>query len=568
LLKADWVDQKEMLFGKNGSKIKIEVMNKIGIRSVCPKNLAADKKASFLKLEQFGKCGITGVNGHLKSLTSLKNGVSLLALFMFSIGLTLFCGCSTQVSEKQPNIVYIICDDLGYGDVQCLNPERGKIPTPNMDILATQGMTFTDAHAGAAVCTPTRYGVLTGRYAWRSRLQTGVLGGGAEFDPLIKADQLTVPALLKKAGYCTAAIGKWHLGFGITDEQGNPVDVYQGQKRPTPAPVGSIIPDGPITRGFDSYLGYHHAASMETLIKDNMVIDQMPTICMLPYLCEHACQYITEKSKQDKPFFLYLALNSPHSPIVPSEEWQGKSGMTPYCDFVMETDDVVGQVLAALEKNGIAENTLVFFTSDNGCSFPVAKGNNLEKNFGHYPSAQYRGGKSDIWEGGHRVPFIVKWPGKIEAGSKNSSLICLTSLMATCADVAGLEVPSDAGEDSYSILPLLKDNKVKSTYEEVIHHSIQGKFAIRKGDWKLELCPGSGGWTGPTDKRARKDSLPEVQLYNMRTDETEQNNVYKEHPQIVEELESDLIRLVKDGRTTNGAAEHNDVEVDIFKADK
>ncbi|WP_297089362.1 arylsulfatase [uncultured Draconibacterium sp.] len=485
-----------------------------------------------------------------------------------------FCACSGTRTKKatradNPNIVYIICDDLGYGDVQCLNPERGKILTPQIDRLAAEAMVFTDAHSGSSVCTPTRYGVLTGRYAWRSRLQNGVLSGGQEFEPLIAENQLTVPALLKQAGYTTAAMGKWHLGFALNDSLGNPVDVYpNGQRRPSPAPVGSTVPNGPTTRGFDTYLGFHHSASMETVIKDGKVIDNMPTIKMLQFLGTHASSYIAEQSKSDEPFFLYLALNSPHTPIVPSEAWQGKSGMSAYCDFVMETDDVVGQVLRALDDNGIAENTLVFFTSDNGCSFPAARGNQLENEFGHYASAQFRGGKSDIWEGGHRVPFIVKWPGKIKAGSLNNQVICLTSLLATCADIIGTDVPENAGEDSYSILALLKDSTAPSPYPAVIHHSISGKFSIRKGPWKLELCPGSGGWSSPGDIAARKNGLPEIQLYNMEADETEQNNVYEKYPEVVQELSSELMTLVEQGRTTAGAAEPNDVEVDIFKTEK
>ena len=484
------------------------------------------------------------------------------------IGVFMATSCVQKAEEQLPNIVYIICDDLGFGDVQCLNPDKGKILTPRMDQLATQGMTFLDAHSGSSVCTPTRYGVLTGRYAWRSRLQNGVLSGGQEFEPLITADQLTVPALLKMAGYHTAAMGKWHLGFALTDEEGNPVDVYHGKKRPDPAPVGSIVPDGPVTRGFDTYLGFHHSASMETVIKDDRVIDNMPTIQMLEFLGDHASTYIADKAKGESPFFLYLALNSPHSPIVPSEPWQGKSGMGAYCDYVMETDDVIGRVLDALNKNGIAENTIVFVTSDNGCSYPAAKGGKLEKEFGHYPSAQYRGSKSDIWEGGHRVPFFVKWPGKVEAGSKNNRLICLTNLMATCADITGIEIPEDDGEDSYSILPLLKNKDAESPYKAVIHHSIEGKFSIRKGKWKLELCPGSGGWTAPGDKKAREIGLPEIQLYDLETDESEQNNVYAEYPEVVEDLKTELIKVVENGRSTAGEKQRNDVPIDIYKADK
>jgi arylsulfatase A-like enzyme len=491
------------------------------------------------------------------------------ATIVFMLLLAMTSSCSQEKEKQKPNIVYVLCDDLGYGDVQFLNPKTGKIPTPNIDELASQGMSFTDAHAGASVCTPTRYGVLTGRYAWRSKLQTGVLGGGEEFEPLIAEDILTVPALLKKAGYQTAAMGKWHLGFAVNDPEGNPAEVYEeGKRKPSPAPIGSVIPDGPITRGFDTYLGFHHAASIETVIKDGKVIDNMPAVKMLPFLCENACNYIDEKSKEKDPFFLYLALNSPHTPIVPSEEWKGKSGMGDYCDFVMETDDVVGRVMEALKKNGIAENTLVFFTSDNGCSYYPAKAGQLAKKYGHKISGPFRGAKSDIWEGGHRIPFIAKWTGKIEEGATNDKLICLTNLLATVADITNVDVPENQGVDSYSILPLLKDKNAESTYSSVIHHSIFGKFSISKGKWKLELCPGSGGWSGPRDGKARENALPEVQLYDLEKDIQEQHNVYAQYPEVVKELTAELVATVEKGRTKEGEKLNNDIQVDIFKADK
>jgi arylsulfatase A-like enzyme len=485
----------------------------------------------------------------------------------FLILLLVACAFNVYGKDKTPNIVYIICDDLGFGDVQYLNPERGKIPTPAIDKLATQGMTFSDAHSGSSVCTPTRYGVLTGRYAWRSRLQNGVLGGGHEFDPLIAADRLTVPALLTEAGYRSACMGKWHLGFKFQDKAGKDLELYEGRKA-SPAPIGSVVPDGPVSRGFDYYIGFHHSASMETVIENNTVIDHMPPIRMLQFLGDHACDYIADNAGDEEPFFLYLALNSPHSPVVPSEKWQGKSGMGDYGDFVMETDYVVGRVMEALEKNGLVKNTLVFFTSDNGCSYPAAHGEQLETRYGHFPSAQYRGAKSDIWEGGHRVPFIVRWPGKVKANSVNDQLICHTNLMATCADILGLEIPDNGGEDSFSILRLMTKCKASSPYESVVHHSIEGKFSIRKGPWKLELCPGSGGWTGPKDNKARQMGLPENQLYNLEEDEVEKNNVYKEYPEVVKELTADLKTIVEGGRSTKGSPQKNDVAIDIYKTDK
>lgn len=469
-------------------------------------------------------------------------------------------------AQNKPNIVYIICDDLGYGDAQVLNPEKGKIKTPKIDALAEQSMMFTDAHSAAAVCTPSRYAILTGRYAWRSRLQKGVLGTGDELEPLIAEDQITVPKMLKEAGYKTAAIGKWHLGFKFVDDEGNPVKVYDGKKVVGPA-IGSTVPNGPISRGFDSYIGFHHSRVMQTVIKDDKVIDKMPPIKMLQFLSNRVTEYISKESKNETPFFMYLALNSPHSPVVPSEAWQGKSGMGAYADFVMETDDVVGRVLTALEENGIADNTLVFFTSDNGCSAPVAKAGKLEKEFGHYPSANFRGYKSDIWEGGHRIPFMVRWPGNIEANSINDKLICQTNLMATCAEIVGLDLAETAGVDSYSILPMLKNKKAKTNYNLVVHHSINGKFSIRNKKWKLELTPGSGGWSGPTDVKAIKDNLPKMQLYNMKKDEEETTNVYDKHPRIVRKMTSKLIQIVENGRTTSGKLQENDVSVDIYKTE-
>ncbi|PQV50202.1 arylsulfatase A-like enzyme [Jejuia pallidilutea] len=478
------------------------------------------------------------------------------------LALTLFVSCA--YAQQKPNIVYIICDDLGYGDIQALNPEKGKILTPEVDALSKEGMTFTDAHSASAVCTPSRYAVLTGRYAWRSRLQQGVLSGGEELDPLITDDILTVPKMLKQVGYNTTAIGKWHLGFQFLDEHGNPAEVYDGKKVIGPA-IGSTVPDGPITRGFDSYIGFHHSRVMKTVIKDDKVIDKMEPIKMLQFLGDHATEYIAKEAGDDAPFFMYLALNSPHSPVVPSEAWQGKSGMGAYADFVMETDYVVGRVLKALEENGVADNTIVFFTSDNGCSAPVSKAGQLEKEFGHYPSANFRGYKSDIWEGGHRIPFIVRWPGVVEANSENDKLICQTSLMATCAEITGVELPENAGVDSYSILPMLKNKNAKTDHKLVVHHSIHGKFSIRNKTWKLELTPGSGGWTNPTDKRARELNLPEIQLYNMEKDPEETTNVYDKYPRVVKKLTKELTEIVEKGRTTCGASQTNDVQVDIFK---
>lgn len=492
----------------------------------------------------------------------------------------------------KPNVVFILCDDLGYGDVACNNPE-GKIPTPHIDRLAAEGMRFTDAHTTSSVCTPTRYGVLTGRYNWRSRLQNGVLGG---LSPrLIEPDRLTVAELLRQNGYHTACIGKWHLGmkwplnpdaegFGDRIEKG-PEGWNVDYTRP--------ITEGPNSVGFDYYFGI--AASLDmvpyTFIENDRVTavptvdkafpmmlgrDRMTrrgpgatefeAVDVLPTLTRKAVEYIAERTAPgagSKPFFLYLPYASPHTPIVPSPDWQGRSGLNYYADFVMQNDACVGEVLDALAKHGVAKNTLVIFTSDNGCS-PQADFPALGKK-GHDPSYIFRGHKADIWDGGHRVPFIVRWPGKVEAGTTSDQLVSLVDLMATCADVLQVKLPDNTAEDSVSFLPVLLGKADGPVREALVHHSISGKFSIRQGRWKLELCPGSGGWSSPRDPQASKQGLPSIQLYDMQDDPVEQHNVQDKHPDVVKKLTTLLERYVAQGRSTPGAPQENNAPVDIRK---
>jgi len=462
-----------------------------------------------------------------------------------------------ETAPAKPNIVYILCDDLGYGDVHCLNPQHGKIVTPQLDRLASQGMIFTDAHSGSSVCSPTRYGVLTGRYAWRSRLQHGVLDGYVS--PLIAADRLTVPALLKAQGYHTTCIGKWHLGFTIegAGKKGG------GRGKGEGAPFGAVTHDGPVTRGFDEFFGFHHAKMIKSLFENDRVTQIVEPMEMLPLLTRHATEHIAERAKAGQPFFLYLALNSPHLPIVPTKEWQGKSGLGSYGDYVMETDWAVGEVLAALNKAGIADNTLVVFTSDNGCS-PHAGTKNLEAQ-GHFASAEFRGYKSDIWDGGHRVAFFVRWPDHVKAGARCAQLICHTDLMATCADLLGVKIPDNAGEDSVSILPALMGKEIPPLREAVVHHSIRGNFAVRQGNWKLELCPGSGGWSSPKDAEAKQRGLPDIQLYDLSVDIGETKNVQAEHPDVVKRMSKLLDEYIANGRSTPGPKQANDASIVVKK---
>jgi arylsulfatase A-like enzyme len=473
------------------------------------------------------------------------------------------------IPPPRPNIVYVLCDDLGYGDVHALNPERSRIATPNIDRLAAHGIAFTDAHSGSSVCTPTRYGILTGRYAWRTTLQAGVLQGMSP--PLIARDRQTVAAFLRDHGYATAAIGKWHLGLTF------------GPSRWT-----DDLADGPLDHGFDEYFGISASLDMppfaffanrrvtevptveKTWVRKGPAAASFEAVDVLPELSRRAVEYIAARGAAKRaanaapPFFLYLSLTAPHTPIVPSAAWQGRSGLGSYADFVMQTDAVVGDVLSALEASGLADDTLVMFTSDNGCA-PQAGVAELEA-AGHFPSAGFRGYKADIWEGGHRIPLIVRWPGKVPAGSRSEALVCLTDLFATCADVLGDATPPATAEDSFSMLPHLLNQRGATVRESIVHHSIDGVFAIRRGRWKLALGPGSGGWAAPRDAAARKQGLPEQQLYDLEADPGEQHNVAAEHPEVVAALTELLKRIVESGRSTPGQALSNDAKIRVRKA--
>jgi len=504
------------------------------------------------------------------------------------------------VSSK-PNVVYVLVDDMGYGDVSCLNPE-GKIPTPNIDRLAAEGMKFTDAHSSSAVCSPSRYSIQTGRYNWRSTLQKGIVSvyGGS----LIAPDRLTVAGFLGQHGYHSACIGKWHLGMGW-DFEACEKDFYLGHYtkerseqdlEASPEQVGlwadafaKPTTGGPAKRGFDYYFGVdvpnwppycfiendRTVGTPSEFLPSRLVGDHLASINgpampywhfeqLLPTWAKKADAYIGARAAAGEPFFLYMPFTSPHTPLSVNKPWIGKSGLNSlYADLVMETDDVFGRVLASLEKHGMADNTLVIFASDNGCAHYIGVPEMEEQ--GHYPSAGFRGYKSDAWDGGHRIPCIARWPGVIEPGSKCDELVCLSDLMATCADILGEELPANAGEDSVSLMPLFRggDEPVR---EHVVHHSIAGKFAIRDGRWKLVLAPGSGGWS-MNDAKAAEEGLPLVQLYDMQEDPGEQRNLYAEQPERVKEMVGRLKKLVAAGRSTPGPEQANDVDVDIWKLD-
>lgn len=472
---------------------------------------------------------------------------------------------SLAASSSKPNIVYVLADDLGYGDVHCLNPERGKIATPQMDKIAAQGMIFTDAHTSSSVCSPTRYGILTGRYNWRTHLQKGVLNGYS--NPLIPADRLTVPALLKQQGYTTACFGKWHLGMGIEKKQ-----------------PSLMITDGSTTRGFDSYFGISASLDMPpfAFIENDHFTEPLTTtkkwqrtgaaaesfeaVDVLPTLTRKTVEFINEQAKTGQPFIVYMPLNAPHTPIVPSKAWQGKSGIGKYGDFVIETDWAVGEVRDALDQAGVGENTILIVTSDNGCS--KAAGIPQMQAKGHYPSAHLRGSKADLWDGGHRVPFIVRWPAEVKAASQCDQIICLTDLIATCADLLGVDLPDTATEDSVSFLLALSGKSIISNRAGVIHHSYTGHFAYRQGNWKLLLAKGSGGWTSPTEKQVLVGS-PVAQLYDLEKDPGETTNLYDSRPEVVDRLLKQLESDIKCGRSTEGPDLKNDIdEIVLWKSGK
>ena len=458
----------------------------------------------------------------------------------------------TRAGQQRPNVVFIMADDMGYGDLTCLNPDS-RIPTPHMDRLAREGMIFTDAHSGSAVCTPTRYGVLTGRYCWRTRLTSGVLDGYSR--ALIEPGRMTVASLLKAQGYRTGCVGKWHLG--LTNRQ--PAD-YSQPLRPGPNEVGFDYWFGiPASLDMTPYVYLENglptrpptetvaASGYPAFWRGGPIADDFKHELVMPRITEKSVEFIDRcgRHHSDNPFFLYFPLTAPHTPWVPLERngRQSKAGI--YGDFVTLVDWTVGQVLQMLDDHGMAENTLVILTSDNGShEAQIGKHNNGvsvgSPNFGHEANHIYRGQKADIWDGGHRVPFLARWPAAVAAGSRCDEPICLTDLIATCAEIVGRDLPLDAGEDSVSFLAHLEGRRpLGSVREAIVHHSINGVFAIRKGKWKFIDGVGSGGWSG------KGDGLP-GQLYDMEVDPQERNNLYHDpgHQAVASELKR-LLELYK-----------------------
>ncbi len=467
--------------------------------------------------------------------------------------------------SDRPNIVWIMADDMGYGDVSCYNP-ASKIPTPHMDRVAAEGMRFTDAHTSSAVCTPSRYSVLTGRYCWRTSRPRGV-GGGFSL-PLIDPARLTVASLLQQHGYATAAVGKWHVGLEWQPkdgERGEPEHREDEGKWDYAKPIIG----GPTHVGFDYFFGIAGSLDMPPycFIENDRTVG-IPTEEKDPYnpqqkkgfmspgwrdeavdttFAEKAVAFMERSvaDDADRPFFLYLTPSAPHRPCMPPEFARGKSQAGPRGDMVWVVDWVVGQITDALERLGVAENTLLVITSDNGARPCDVDG----ETYGHKSCGERRGYKADIWEGGHRVAFIVRWPRRVQAGSVRGQTVCLFDLMATCADILGAELPEHAAEDSVSFLPLLDGQEPDEPVREgTVHHSVDGMFAIRQAEWKCILGLGSGGFSQPRREEPTPDG-PKGQLYDMANDAAETTNLWLAKPELVARLTKLLEQYQVEGRS-------------------
>lgn len=492
-------------------------------------------------------------------------------------------GCATMSARKQtasnsrPNIVILLADDMGYGDVSRLNPES-KIPTPNMDSIGKNGITFTDAHSPCAVCTPTRYGILTGRYCWRSSLKQGVLHG---YSPLlIEPTRMTIASMLKQKGYRTGCVGKWHLGLGWKTKSGQVIEKHSRELRDD-IDFTQPTSNGPNSVGFDYFFGIPASLDMEPycFVENDRVVDPPDDIVayseypafyregpispgftfesVLPTLTNKAIRFINESAKSEQPFFLYLPFASPHTPWVPNDFVKGKSRAGVYGDFVYETDLAVGRILNALKQNGVEDNTLVVLTSDNGAYLDhIGEFNNGVSgegyNFGHQSNYIYRGQKGDAWDGGNRVAFMAKWPGHIQANSWSDEPIGLVDLMATMADITGSTMTEEAAPDSFSIKAAMRNQKYDAPIRPPhIVQSSRGVFCIRDGDWKLIMGRGSGGFTKPAIVKP-KPGEPIGQLYRINQDVGEEKNAYNEYPEVVERMTKLFEQFYQQGHSRVG----------------
>ncbi len=486
-------------------------------------------------------------------MTRIQLGLLILLALLFSMA----------TAAENPNIIIILADDMGYGDPGCYNP-NSKIPTPHIDSLANEGMRFTNAHAPGPLCHPSRYGLITGQHPFRINVSVWPK------QSLIKKGQMTIASLLQAQGYHTAMVGKWHLGF---DEDG----------------YDKPLPGGPVDRGFDSFFGIRASTDIPPYFYirgDRAVLpptDQIkannsqgwspiqgafwraggiaPNLRLkdvLPRFTEEAINVISNhaKAKSHKPLMLYLAYPAPHTPWLPSQAFQGRSRAGMYGDFLVMVDTMIGRVLRAMDQVGLTDNTLVIFSADNG---PVWYDTDVRR-FGHDSSGGLRGMKGDAWENGHRMPFVVRWPGKVKPGSKSDQTICFTDMLATFASVVGVDLPANAGPDSFNFLPVLLDEQPEDTpiRGPLVISSANGTMTIRSGPWKLITALGSGGFSKPS-RIQPKPGDPDGQLYNLVTDRGETNNLYLKEPATVKRLRAELNHI----RTTDRSRPRCNLNLDL-----
>ena len=475
----------------------------------------------------------------------------------------------------KPNVLFILADDMGVGDVSALNP-KSAWKTPHLDRLAREGMTFTDAHSASGVCTPSRYTLVTGRYSWRSKMKRGVLQG---YSPaLIEPGRVTIAEFLRRQGYATAVVGKWHLGldWAKTGPREDNVDFAQP------------FANGPLAHGFERFFGISASLDMPPYVwlrddratrvptgtigdspapklwRGGPIADDFKMDDVQTRFTDESLAFIEQRAaaRDGKPFFLYLPLAAPHTPVLPTGKFDGATKTTPYGDFVAQVDADIGRLLAALDRLGLAQNTLVIFSADNG--FAPPGGLEPLQKIGHDPSAGRRGFKADVFEGGHRVPFLARWPGVAPAGARCDVTIGHLDVFATCAEILAAKIPDNGGEDSVSFLSLLRGQTTPRA-APLVNHSADGEFAIRDGKWKLLLCPGSGGWSHPTAaptqwlKVPKSDlsKLPPFQLYDLAADPAETKNVAAAHPEVVQRMGRAMRELIERGRSTPGVPQQN-----------
>jgi len=484
----------------------------------------------------------------------------------------LLAGVAGAADGRKPNILILYADDMGYGDLGANNP-ASKIPTPHLDRLAAEGMRFTDAHSSSGVCTPSRYAMLTGRHHWRDF--HGI--AGAYDGTVFKPGQLTLPAMLRAKGYTTACIGKWHLGMD-----------WDAIRKPG-APKNSIehsdynwtkrFPGGPIDHGFDYHFGDNviNFPPYAWIENDRLVAPPDTTLrtvpgkpkegeweCrpgpgrsdwdfyhVLPTLTRKGADYIRSRKGKEQPFFLYFPLPSPHAPIIPTDAFDGKSKAGAYGDFVVQTDDSCGQLLAALRESGLESNTIVIFSADNG---PENYAYARDEKFDHWSAAPFRGLKRDLYEGGHHVPFVLKWPGVTKAGSVSDALLSQVDLMATFAALLNFDLPRNSAEDSFNFLPWLKGDARTPPRSVAVHNTNARHYAVRDGDWLLVNT--TSGYTSrqPPPAWNKKHQQPAddkqpVQLFNLKEDLGQRNNLAAKHPEKVAQLKALLKKLQDQGHS-------------------